>query len=271
MSHDTSAPGREYWDAIAEVYQEETHISCDDFHYGPLLPGDAEIGLLPASVKGLNCLELGCGAAQNSIFLARRGAQCTAIDLSAAQLQSARSIAAEERVDVALIQADIGVLPLVRQPQFDLIHSTYALPFVGDQRKVVLQAAARLRPGGWLLLSTAHPLSTSEWLDVDEDESGVFLQDYFNPAADSRIADRDHGESRSQPVPTSQVFAWLREAGLTVEQFLEPQPLPLSEMTDGSIPQRIPYWSSAWLERYDELARVPFVAIFLARKGAHSR
>jgi len=50
---------RSYWDLLAPHYQEQTEISVDDFHYGPLLPGDRELGLLPASLDGLRCLELG--------------------------------------------------------------------------------------------------------------------------------------------------------------------------------------------------------------------
>ena len=37
-----------YWDDLAEVYQKETRISTTDFHYGPLLPGDSTLQLLPS-------------------------------------------------------------------------------------------------------------------------------------------------------------------------------------------------------------------------------
>ena len=51
-----------YWNTIADAYQQETHISTDDFHYGPLLPGDRELHLLPDVLEGLTCLEVGSGA-----------------------------------------------------------------------------------------------------------------------------------------------------------------------------------------------------------------
>ena len=41
---------RKYWDELAPGYQEQTSISTDDFHFGPLLPGNADLRLLPAPV-----------------------------------------------------------------------------------------------------------------------------------------------------------------------------------------------------------------------------
>ena len=89
-----------YWDATADLYQRATRISVRDFHYGPLLPGDRELGLLPDPVEGLRCLEVGCGAGQNSIHLASRGAVCTALDVSDGMLDHGRRLAAREGVAI---------------------------------------------------------------------------------------------------------------------------------------------------------------------------
>ena len=71
----------QYWNIIADEYQDVTHISVDDFHYGPLLPGDRALGLIPPLDPGARCLELACGAGQNSLYLASAyGADCVAID-----------------------------------------------------------------------------------------------------------------------------------------------------------------------------------------------
>ena len=40
-----TSPSRMYWDAAADLYQNQTRISCEDFHYGPLLPGDSDLRL----------------------------------------------------------------------------------------------------------------------------------------------------------------------------------------------------------------------------------
>ena len=55
----------QYWEEIAAEYQAETVISTDDFHYGPLIAGDSTLKLLPETLERLDCLEVGCGGAQN--------------------------------------------------------------------------------------------------------------------------------------------------------------------------------------------------------------
>ena len=47
---------------------------------------EAEVGVLPASVAGLDTIELGCGTGYVSAWLARRGARPVGIDNSEAQL-----------------------------------------------------------------------------------------------------------------------------------------------------------------------------------------
>ena len=61
------------WDAMSDWYQSESRISVDDVHYGPLCPGEKELQII-GDVQGLRALELACGAAQNSIALAKWGA-----------------------------------------------------------------------------------------------------------------------------------------------------------------------------------------------------
>ncbi|MBN2452254.1 MAG: class I SAM-dependent methyltransferase [Lentisphaeria bacterium] len=254
---------REYWDAIAVAYQRRTVISCADFHYGPLIPGDGELGLLPALKPGCRCLELGCGGAQNSICLASRGARCTAVDLSGGQLAAGRAAARRHGVSIAFVQGDLDRLPLSLEPRFDLVHSAYALPFVACPESCLAAMARLLRPGGVLLFSTAHPVAAGEWLEV-EGEAGMFLVDYFAPPGDRRR--KGTGEEVCRAVPVGVVFEWLVAAGLRVDRLLEPRALPVAGMTEAEIRRRVPYWSRDWLGAAEELSRVPAVAIFRASK-----
>ena len=258
---DTS--GRGYWDGIAAEYQRETHITCSDFHFGPLLPGDRELGMVPPLAPGSRCLELGCGAGQNSIYLARLGATCVAADLSGEQLQAGRQLAERHGVSLSFIQMDLDTPALKCAPVFDFVHSVYALPFLRDPAACVTRMAAWLRPGGCLLLSTAHPLASGEWVDL-EGEDGVFLTDYFAPPPDCRS--ETEAWSTCRAVPLSTVFAWIAGAGLQVDRLLEPRALPVRELSSAEINRRIPYWSTAWLDAAEELDRIPFVAIFRATK-----
>jgi 2-polyprenyl-3-methyl-5-hydroxy-6-metoxy-1,4-benzoquinol methylase len=51
---------------------------------------EADLGVLPERLDGVDAIELGCGTGYVSAWLARRGARPTGIDNSASQLAAAR-------------------------------------------------------------------------------------------------------------------------------------------------------------------------------------
>jgi SAM-dependent methyltransferase len=252
-----------YWDDLAALYQKETRISTEDFHYGPLLPGDSTLRLLP-EIRERRVLEIGCGAGQNSIFLARQGAQCVAIDISEKQLAHGRTLAAVENVEVDFRRLSMDSLRegLQAEPAFDLVHSSYALPFSADPQKVIADAAAILKPDGVFLLTTGHPLYAGEWLDIGEGEDGVFLPDYFRPEPDVRMSLDDKTMSAAHYWPLSTLAEWIHSAGLMIERMLEPVPMPIPDMSEAEIRAKVPYESADWRALYPQLARIPVVVIF---------
>jgi SAM-dependent methyltransferase len=267
----TDQSSARYWDDLAEIYQRETRISTSDFHYGPLLPGDSVLGLLPPTSErpGLQCLEIGSGAGQNSIFLAKQGAQCIASDISEEQLAHGRTLAetAEVSVDFRRTSMDALQEDSLKKDSFDLIHSSYALPFSADPAKVIADSAALLKSGGTLLLTTGHPLYAGEWLDIGDGEDGVFLPNYFQLEADVRMSLDDKTMNAAHYWPISQISEWIFEAGLMIERVIEPAPMPIPEMTEAEILAKVPYDSKDWRALYDQLARIPVVVIFKCRKA----
>ena len=258
-----------YWDDLAELYQRETRISTDDFHYGPLLPGDCTLRLLPNIGGSSRCLEIGCGAGQNSIFLAKQGAQCIATDISEEQLAHGRKLAAAEKVTVDFRRVSMDSLRegLRNEQAFDLIHSSYALPFSANPRKVIADAAGMVKSGGTFLLTTGHPLYAGEWLDIGDGEDGVFLPDYFKPAPDVRMSLDDKTMSAAHYWPVSTLAEWIHTAGLVIERLLEPAPMPIPDMSEAEILAKVPYESADWRALYPQLARIPVVVIFKCRRA----
>lgn len=252
-----------YWDDLAELYQKETRISTGDFHFGPLLPGDSTLHLLP-DVRGLRALEIGCGAGQNAIFLAKQGAQCVATDISEKQLAHGRKLAAAEKAEVDFRRVSMDSLRenLRTESPFDLIHSTYALPFAADPQKVITDAAAMLKPGGIFLLTTGHPLYAGEWLDIGDNEDGLFLPDYFRPEPDVRMSLDDKTMSAARYWPISAIAEWIHSAGLVIDRLLEPAPMPIPEMSEAEIRAQVPYESDDWRALYPQQARIPVVVVF---------
>lgn len=120
------------------------------------LPED-ELDLL-GDPCGLDVVELGCGTAYLSAALHRAGARPVAVDLSRAQLITARRC--QQRFDISfpLIEADAGRVPL-GDDGFDLVVSEYGVGPWCDPSEWIPEAARLLRPGGRLVFLTNSVLA----------------------------------------------------------------------------------------------------------------
>lgn len=256
----TSSPELQarYWDDLAEDYQSTTQISTHDFHYGPLLPGDSTLRLLPPRLAGLRCLDAGCGGGQNSIYLAQREAHCVCVDASRAQLAHAERCAAEHGVSLTTCRGPLEALPAAAAGPFDLVFSIYTLPFVRTPAQVVASLAERLARNGTLLLSTAHPLAHTEWVELPGEGMVALVSDYFHPPGETRPCAGSAVEARTYPV--SEVAGWVTDAGLRIDSLLEPQALPAEHRNTP------PYTSPAWATHRQRLRHVPVALIVRATR-----
>lgn len=113
---------------------------------------EAQLRLLP-EVAGRDVVELGCGTAYISAWLARRGARVVGIDNSRAQLATARALQGEFGLRFPLLHADAERVPLA-DARFDLAISEYGACLWADPYQWVPEAARLLRPGGDLIFLT---------------------------------------------------------------------------------------------------------------------
>ncbi len=118
---------------------------------------EAELALLGA-VHGLDAVELGCGTAYLSAALARAGARVVAIDLSHAQLETARRAQERTGTTFPLLEANAEEVPL-RSGCCDLVVSEYGASPWCDPATWVHEAARLLRPGGRLVFLTNSVLA----------------------------------------------------------------------------------------------------------------
>jgi len=111
---------------------------------------DAVLGVLPASVEGLDVVELGCGTAYLSTQLARRGARPVGVDASPEQLATARRMQEQFRLEFPLHLANAEEMPFP-DASFDLVISEYGASIWCDPYRWIPEAARLLRPGGQLI------------------------------------------------------------------------------------------------------------------------
>ncbi len=142
---------REEWSRWAEEYYEPGCQSwaSNEPRWGIWHVPEADLQVLP-DVAGKEVLELGCGTAYWSAWLARRGARVTGLDLTEAQLEAAREFQREFGLEFPLVHASAEDIPLSDE-SFDLILSEYGASIWCDPYLWVPEAARLLRPGGWLV------------------------------------------------------------------------------------------------------------------------
>jgi SAM-dependent methyltransferase len=127
-----------------------------------------EIGALPATLEGLDVVELGCGTAFFSAWLAQRGARPVGVDPTPAQLATARRCQRELGIDFPLVDAPGEAVPLP-DTSFDLALSEYGASLWADPERWIPEAARLLRPGGRLVFLTNAVVS----ILCSPDEGGV--------------------------------------------------------------------------------------------------
>jgi len=109
-------------------------------------------------VADKDVIELGCGTAYFSAWLARRGARPVGVDITPAQLETARRMQAETGIAFPLVEADAAEVPLP-DASFDLALSEYGASIWVDPEKWIREAHRLLRPRGELVFLCNTPLS----------------------------------------------------------------------------------------------------------------
>lgn len=174
------AANRRWWDADADDYHAEhgAFLGEADFVWCPENVREADARLL-GDVRGRRVLEVGCGSAPCSRWLAGQGAVVTGFDLSAGMLRHARAGADRTGVTVPLVQADVCALPFP-DAAFDIAFSAFgAIPFVADSAGAMREVARVLRPGGRWVFAATHPM---RWVFPDDPGPAgmIAIQSYFD-------------------------------------------------------------------------------------------
>lgn len=168
-------------------------------------------------LAGKSALDVGCGAGLMCEPLARLGAAVTGVDAAQENVAEAQRHAAGQGLSIDYRCADIAEL----EGQFDLVTSMEVVEHVADPAAFVAALAARLAPGGLMILSTpnrtglsrlamitlgeglgAIPKGTHDWdkfvtpeeLEALLDNAGLAIVDRrgigFSPASGFHLSDK---------------------------------------------------------------------------------
>jgi SAM-dependent methyltransferase len=130
--------------------------SKDEITWGVFGVPESEVGVL-GDVDGIDVVELGCGTAYLSAWLAKRGARTVGVDPTPAQLATARRLQSETGIVFPLVEAFGESVPLP-DAAFDLAVSEYGASLWAVPERWLAEAARLLRPGGRLVFLTNSTL-----------------------------------------------------------------------------------------------------------------
>src|SRR5215216_8024365 len=237
------------WDTWAVEYSEWAPQAWakDAPTWGIFQVPEAELGVFPESVAGLDVIELGCGTAYISAWLARRGAHPVGIDNSPAQLATARRMQAQFGLDFPL---HLGNAEETGFPEasFDLAVSEYGASIWCDPYRWVPEAARLLRPGGDLVFLCNSTLSM---LCATSDSTSETLQ---RPQHGLHRLDWEEEDTTEFHLGHGDWFRLLRSSGFDVVDLVE-------LFADEQTPDHTYYtWAREWAERW------PWEQIWRARK-----
>ena len=217
------AANRAAWDLYAERFVEpgerSWRLAPGEERWGIFGLPEAELRMLPDDLSGKDAIELGCGTAYVSAWMARRGARPVGIDNSPRQLETAARLQHEHGLDFPILLGNAERVPYP-DASFDFAISEYGAVLWADPVLWVPEAARLLRPGGRL-----HVLTNGFvfYLASPDDETEPPTERLLRP---------QFGSSRiTWPGDTSVEFhpahgEWIRlftASGFEILEMLEPQ------------------------------------------------
>ncbi len=235
---DTSRKNRAMWNATSDAYQAQHGPQLDRkaLAWGVWGLPEAELQVL-GDVAGRDVLELGCGAAQWSLFLAQAGARPVGIDFSDSQLANARPRLAAAGVRLPLVQGSAEALPFP-DARFDVVFCDHGATSFADPERAVPEAARVLRPGGLFAFNISSLIHDLCWKQPTDTIETSLQRDGFGlrwiEDAEQANPQRLHGD-------------WIRlfrQSDLVVEDLLELRP-PADATT--TYPDFVPLdWARRW-------------------------
>ncbi len=225
MDKDYININRLLWNAKTDFHVDSAFYDNERFKKGESSLNTIELDLLKEDLTGKKVLHLQCHFGQDSISLARMGAQLTAVDFSDKAIEKGRQLAEETNVQVEFICSDIYELKKNCTEQFDLVFTSYGtIPWLPDLDKWADIIDHFLVPQGQLLFVEFHPFVWTFDDDFKELKYSYFNRGQIIEEEEGTYAERNADIKQSSVTwnhPISEVLGSLMRVGLKLTHFSE--------------------------------------------------
>lgn len=224
MQFDYIAINRALWNQKTEYHFNSEFYDVEGFLKGRSSLNDLELALL-GDVSDKSILHLQCHFGQDTLSLARLGAQVTGADLSEAAIDKARELNNILKLNAQFVCSDLYELPDVLDAKYDIVFTSYGtIGWLPDIKRWAGVVAHYLKPGGRFVFADFHPVM---WM-FSNDFSHVQYS-YFNGAPIVEVLEGTYAD-KAAPIKAKEV-GWnhglaevvnaLQSCGLTIQSFEE--------------------------------------------------
>ena len=225
---------RAHWNASAGVYAEVADVQWarSEPTWGVWSVPESQLRMLPDDLDGRDVIELGCGTAYVSAWLARRGARRSGSTSPRRSSTRRGACSASTASSSSCCTASAEDVPYP-DASFDVAISEYGASIWCDPYRWIAEAARLLRPGGRLIFLVNAPLHMLCMPDVeDEPAEDRLLRPYFGLHR-MEWSDDDSVEFH---LPHGELIALLRKSGFEIEELIEVRP---PDGSDELLPVRV--------------------------------
>lgn len=212
---------RRAWDAMVRQKQRFARPARDEDFATTIKELDPRGWL--GDVRGKSCLCLAAGGGRQGPIYAAAGAHVTVVDISAAQLELDREVAAERKLDLRTVHTSMDNLSMLRAGEFDLVVQPVSTCYVADVAKTYVEVARVIRPGGVYVSQHKQPVSLQA--DTETTQRGYEITEpYYRDGPLPPVTGSLHREEGTLEFlhRWEELIGYMCRAGFVIEDLSEP-------------------------------------------------
>ena len=224
MNQDYQSNNRDAWNKRVSAHLTSDFYDVEGWKAGKTSLNDIELELL-GEVKDKSILHLQCHFGQDSLSLARMGANVVGVDLSDESIAVARKLNEELGLNAEFVESDVLELIGKVDQKFDIVFTSYGtISWLPDLDKWAKIISRYLKPNGKFVFVEFHPVV---WMFDDNFEKIKY--NYFNSGA---IVETESGTYADKTADITQEYVMWNHGLGEVSSSLLKQGLSIDSLTE---------------------------------------
>jgi 2-polyprenyl-3-methyl-5-hydroxy-6-metoxy-1,4-benzoquinol methylase len=224
LKENYQSTNRDAWNKRVSAHLESEFYGLEGWKAGKSSLNDIELELL-GDVQGKSILHLQCHFGQDSLSLARMGADVVGVDLSDEAIVAAKKLNEELGMNAEFVASDVLELIGKLDRQFDIVFTSYGtIGWLPDLNKWAETISHHLKPKGKLVFVEFHPVVWMFDSEFEKIEYRYFKDEAIVETTSGTYAEKDAAFEKTEISwnhGLAEVFHALENNGLILKSFDE--------------------------------------------------